>query len=335
MRQVGPFRVAPVGLGCMNLSHAYGVPPSPEEGARLLRHARDLGYNFFDTAALYGFGKNEQLIGDTLAGERQNFVLASKCGMFANAEGKREINGHPDMIRATCEASLARLRTTWIDLYYLHRWDKRYPIEDQIGALAELKQAGKIREIGVSEVSVATLRKAHAVHPICAIQSEYSLWTRNPEQGMLAATAELGIAFVAFSPVGRGFLSGALRSNEFVPGDIRWPMPRFQGEAFTANLRLLDEFASIAHDAGSSNPNDPGLSMAEVAIAWVLSRGSHIIAVPGTTNSIHLIQNWRARLLNLSPDITTRLNTLFSKGAVHGNRYPAAVREEIDTEEET
>ena len=150
LRKVGPFEVAPVGLGCMNLSHAYGVPPSAEEGAKLLRRALETGYNFIDTAALYGFGKNETLLGETLAGQRKNFVLASKCGMFANAEGKREINGRPDVIRATCEASLKRLRTDVIDLYYLHRWDKRYPIEDQIGALAELKQAGKIRAIGVS-----------------------------------------------------------------------------------------------------------------------------------------------------------------------------------------
>jgi len=325
-RQVGPFEVAPVGLGCMNLSHAYGIPPSPAEGAVLLRHAREVGYNFIDTAALYGFGKNETLIGNTLAGQRQDFVLASKCGLFANAEGKREINGHPDMIRTTCDGSLKRLRTDVIDLYYLHRWDKRYPVEDQIGALAELKAAGKVRAIGISEVSVATLRKAHAAHPIDAIQSEYSLWTRNAEQGMLAATQELGIAFVAFSPVGRGFLSGKLRSNDFAPGDIRRPMPRFIGEAFEANLKLLDGLAVIAQDAGCS--------MAELAIAWVLTRAPHVISLPGTTKAEHMDENWRGQFVDLSADTLTRLDTLFAKGAVHGNRYPNSVRAEIDTEED-
>ena len=325
-RQVGPFEVAPVGLGCMNLSHAYGIPPSPAEGAVLLRHAREVGYNFIDTAALYGFGKNETLIGNTLAGQRQDFVLASKCGLFANAEGKREINGHPDMIRTTCDGSLKRLRTDVIDLYYLHRWDKRYPVEDQIGALAELKAAGKVRAIGISEVSVATLRKAHAAHPIDAIQSEYSLWTRNAEQGMLAATQELGIAFVAFSPVGRGFLSGKLRSNDFAPGDIRRPMPRFIGEAFEANLKLLDGLAVIAQDAGCS--------MAELAIAWVLTRAPHVISLPGTTKAEHMDENWRVQFVDLSADTLTRLDTLFAKGAVHGNRYPNSVRAEIDTEED-
>ena len=326
LRQVGPFKVAPVGLGCMNLSHAYGVPPTPEEGAVLLRHARDVGYNFIDTAALYGFGKNETLIGDTLAGERNDYVLASKCGLFRNDDGKREINGHPDMIRATCEASLKRLRTDVIDLYYLHRWDKRYPVEDQVGALGELKAAGKIRAIGISEVSVATLRKAHAAYPIDAIQSEYSLWTRNPEQGMLAATAELGIAFVAFSPVGRGFLSGKLRSNEFAPGDIRRPMPRFIGEAFEANLKLLDAYAEIAREVGCS--------MAELAIGWVLARAEHIIALPGTTKAEQMVENWRGQSVDVGSDIMARLNALFARGAVHGNRYPASVRAEIDTEEE-
>jgi len=325
-RQVGPFEVAPVGLGCMNLSHAYGIPPSPAEGAVLLRHAREVGYNFIDTAALYGFGKNETLIGNTLAGQRQDFVLASKCGLFANAEGKREINGHPDMIRTTCDGSLKRLRTDVIDLYYLHRWDKRYPVEDQIGALAELKAAGKVRAIGISEVSVATLRKAHAAHPIDAIQSEYSLWTRNAEQGMLAATQELGIAFVAFSPVGRGFLSGKLRSNDFAPGDIRRPMPRFIGEAFEANLKLLDGLAVIAQDAGCS--------MAELAIAWVLTRAPHVISLPGTTKAEHMDENWRGQFVELSADTLTRLDRLFAKGAVHGNRYPNSVRAEIDTEED-
>ena len=324
-RQVGPFSVAPIGLGCMNLSHAYGVPPSVEQGATLLRRAREVGYNFIDTAVAYGFGKNETLIGDTLVGQRHEFVLASKAGLFRDAEGKREINGHPDVLRASCEASLQRLRTDVIDLYYLHRWDKRYPVEDQIGALAEMKQAGKIRAIGISEVSVATLKKAHATHPITAIQSEYSLWTRNAEQGMLAATKELGIAFIAFSPLARGFLPGTMHSNEFAPGDIRRAMPRFIGEAFQANLKLLDAMTVIAREVGCS--------MAELSIAWVLARAAHIVALPGTTNIAHLEENWRGQFVDIPHDVMTRLDAIFV-GHVAGNRYPASVRAEIDTEEE-
>ena len=324
-RKIGPFQVAPVGFGCMNLSHAYGIPPTPAEGAKLLRHAREVGYDYFDTAALYGFGKNETLLGETLSRDRHHITISSKCGIFAGADGKREVNGHPDVLRATCEASLARLRTDAIDLYYLHRWDKRYPIEDQIGALALLKQAGKIRAIGVSEVSVSTLRKAHATHPIDAIQSEYSLWTRNPDQGMLEATAELGIAFVAFSPLGRGFLPGTLRINQFALGDIRRAMPRFTGEAFNANLKLLDGLAHIALDVGCS--------MAELAIAWVLARAPNIIALPGTTNAAHMEENWRGQFGGVSAEAMARLDRLFGGGAVHGNRYPQSVRDEIDTEE--
>src|SRR3954469_19966345 len=199
-----------IGLGCMNLSHAYGVPPSSQEARSLLEAALDLGIDHFDTAALYGFGRNEELVGEVLAPVRERVFLASKCGI-TGVDGKRVIDGRPEILRWTCEEALRRLRTDRIDLYYLHRWDKRVPIEDSIGALADLVRAGSIRAIGLSEVSANTLRRAHAVHPISAVQSEYSLWTRNSELGLLDTCRELGIAFVAFSPLGRGFLAGAVR----------------------------------------------------------------------------------------------------------------------------
>jgi len=212
--------VSEIGLGCMNLSHAYGQAPPREMATAVLRTAFDLGITHFDTASLYGFGKNEELLGEILAPHRREIVLASKCGM-TGVDGKRVIDGRPETLRATCEASLKRLRTDHIDLYYLHSWDKSVPVEESVGALVELVAQGKIGAVGLSEISVATLRRAHAVHPIAAVQSEYSLWSRNPEYGVLAATAEIGAALVAFSPLVRGFLAGGVRGNQFAAGDIR------------------------------------------------------------------------------------------------------------------
>jgi len=213
-RQLGPYQVSAIGLGCMNLSHAYGAPPAPEVGEALIHRALDLGVTMFDTAALYGFGTNELLVGRALKAHRSQITLCSKGGMAGVSfpDGvKRVIDGRPETLRKNCEDSLSRLGTDVIDLYYLHRWDKQVPIEDSVGALSDLVRAGKIREIGLSEVSATTLRKAHAVHPIAAVQTEYSLWTRNPEIAVLKACEELGTTFVAFSPVARGFLCGDLR----------------------------------------------------------------------------------------------------------------------------
>src|SRR5215212_7654605 len=207
-RKIGPFDVAALGFGCMSLSHAYGTPPSPDAAATVLHAALDAGYTHLDTAALYGFGANETLLGNAVSARRNEFVLASKCGMFKNAQGQREIDGRPEVIARTCDDSLWRLKTDVIDLYYLHRWDKRLPVEESIGALARLVEAGKVRAIGVSEVSAATIRR---VHPLAAVQTEYSLWTRNAEIAVLDTCRELGIAFVAFSPLARGFLTGGLR----------------------------------------------------------------------------------------------------------------------------
>ena len=311
----------------MSLSHAYGQPPDADSAARLLLQALDLGYDFFDTAAMYGFGANESLLGRTLKHRRQDYVLASKCGMFRNAQGQREINGRPEVLRQTCEESLARLQTEVIDLYYLHRWDRRVPVEDSVGCLADLVREGKIRTIGLSEVSADTLRRAHRVHPITAVQSEYSLWTRNPEIKVLDACRELDIAFVAFSPVARGFLSGRLRDVAGLDAkDLRRTMPRFQGDNFTNNLKLLDGFGEIAGEVGCS--------MAQLALAWVLAKDEIIVPIPGTTNPDHLVENWQAQTVVLDEATIGRLDTLINAATVHGPRYNAATQAEIDTENE-
>lgn len=325
-RRLGPFEVSPIGLGCMCLSHAYGHPPGPEIGAKVLNAALDLGYTHLDTAALYGFGANETLLGQTLKDRRGEYTLASKCGMFKDAEGKREIDGHPKKIKQTCEDSLKRLQTDIIDLYYLHRWDKRVPIEDSVGALKELVQDGKVRTIGLSEVSASTIRKAHAVHQVSAVQTEYSLWTRNAETAALETCRELGIGFVAFSPLGRGFLTGAVRDIGELPSkDIRLNMPRFKPEHFSKNLELLDGLSKIARDSNCT--------MAQLSLAWVLAQGDHIHVIPGTTDVDHLRENFEALGVELGSEAIERLNALVNPNTVSGPRYGAATLPEIDTEE--
>ncbi len=327
-RILGPFEVSAIGLGCMNLSHAYGVPPSPVAAEALLLRALELGVTHFDTAALYGFGANEALVGRVLGPYRSRFTLASKCGM-TGVGGKRVIDGRPEVLKRTCEEALARLGTDVIDLYYLHRWDRQVPIEDSVGALAELVREGKIRAIGLSEVSADTLRRAHAVHPIAALQSEYSLWTRNPEIAVLDACRELGVSFVAFSPVGRGFLTGALRTQgdveAFDAKDIRRAMPRFQGEHLAANLKLLDGLTEIAREHRCTP--------AQLALAWLLEQGEHILPIPGTTSVAHLEENLGAAEVVLPVETLERLDALINAGTVSGPRYNAATQAEIDTEE--
>src|SRR5258705_5509890 len=322
-RKLGPFTVSALGLGCMSLSHAYGTPPDAETAAKILLSALDLGYRFIDTAALYGFGANETLIGNTLKRRRGDYVLASKCGMFRNAQGVREVDGRPEVLTKTCEDSLKRLQTDVIDLYYLHRWDKRIPIEDSIGTMSDMVKQGKVKTIGLSEVSAETLRKAHRIHPISAVQTEYSLWTRNPEIAVLDACSELGAAFVAFSPLARGFLTGELRDMSVLPPkDIRLAMPRFQGEHFQKNLKLLDGFAAIARE------ND--CSMAQLALAWLLAKAAHIIPIPGTTRLDHLAKNAHGPEIRLLPDAMERMNALINTSTVSGPRYNAATNQEID-----
>ena len=327
-RTLGPFTVSEIGLGCMSLSWAYGVAPEPDAAVTLLLKALDLGYTHIDSAALYGFGANETLIGRALKGRRNDVILASKGGMFRNAQGQREIDGRPESIRRHCDESLARLQTDVIDLYYLHRWDKRVPVEDSVGALSDLVAAGKVKTIGLSEVSAETIRKAHRVHPLTAVQTEYSLWTRNAEVAVLDTCRELGITFVAFSPLARGFLTGTLRDTSTMPPkDIRLGMPRFQADHFPKNLRLLDGLAALAREQGCT--------MGQLALAWVLAQGTHIVPIPGTTRLDHLEENAGATTVTLSKDMQHRLDALINPRTVSGARYAPAVQAEIDTEELT
>lgn len=322
MRTIAGRPVNPVGLGCMNLSHAYGVPPSPQDGIALVHRAFDLGVDHFDTAALYGFGRNEELVGEALSPIRSQIFLASKCGM-TGVDGKRVIDGRPETLMATCEAALRRLRTDHIDLYYLHRWDRAVPLEDQIGALARLLEAGKIGAIGLCEVSAQTVRRAHAVYPIAAVQTEYSLWTRNPEIAVLEACREIGAAFVAFSPLARGFLAGSVKTADFAERDIRIPMPRFQPPQFEANLAALEPYEALAGAAE--------ITPAQLAVAWLLSRAQHVHVIPGTTSIAHLEENLVRPAVRAT--VLERADALINRTTIAGARYPAAVQAEIDTEE--
>ena len=324
-RQLAGRQLNPIGLGCMGLTHGYGVPPAPADAARVLLAALDLGYNHLDTARLYGAGANEKLLGETLKGRRQDYFLASKTGIIIDGE-KRRTDCRPETLRAEVEISLTSLQTDHIDLYYLHRFDFNVPIEDSVGALAELVAAGKIGAIGLSEMSAATLRRAHAVHPIAAMQTEYSLWTRNVEIAVLETARELGTALVAFSPVGRGALAGEFRDPAtLLPSDIRYPHPRFNAENWPKNLALIDAFNAIAAAQG--------VTPAQLSLAWVLSRGDHVHVIPGTTQLDHLAQNaakgeWR-------PDqaLLDQLDALINQQTVAGPRYHAPMQQTIDTEE--
>ncbi len=329
-RQLGPFPVSAIGLGCMNLSHAYGAPVSAEQGERVLLAALDAGVTHFDTAALYGFGANESLVGRVLAPHRSRFTLASKCGMTGvdlkgDGQKVRVIDGRPETIKATCEEALKRLNTDVIDLYYLHRWDKQVPIEDSVGALSDLVREGKIRAIGLSEVSADTLKRAHAVHPIAALQTEYSLWTRNPEIAVLDACRELGVSFVAFSPVARGFLCGDLTDVATLhEKDIRRAMPRFAPGNYAANLQLLAPYRAIADEVGCS--------MAQLALAWLLHQDPNILPIPGTTSVEHLMDDLGAMNVRLSADQISRLDACIHQGNVAGPRYNSLGTSEVDTE---
>jgi aryl-alcohol dehydrogenase-like predicted oxidoreductase len=328
-RRIGPLEVSAIGLGCMNLSHAYGPPPPAEDAERLLLAALDLGVTLFDTAALYGFGANERLVGRVLEPHRAKIALASKGGMAGVdfPEGtKRVIDGRPEAIRRNAEASLRRLRTEVIDLYYLHRWDKKVPIEDSIGEMARLVAEGKVRALGLSEVSAATLRRAHAVHPIAAVQSEYSPWTRNPEIAVLEACRELGAAFVAFSPVARGVLTASPPDPAALDArDLRRAMPRFEPAAYARNLELAAGFAAIARDAGCTS--------AQLSLAWLLARGEHVVPIFGTTSVAHLRENIGAAKVTLAPETIARIDALINERTVAGARYNVANQAEVDTEE--
>jgi aryl-alcohol dehydrogenase-like predicted oxidoreductase len=328
-RTIGPFAVSAIGLGCMNLSHAYGTAPSAEAAEALLLSALDQGVTLFDTAALYGFGANETLVGRVLKPHRRHITLCSKGGMAGVAfpDGvKRVIDGRPEAIRRNCEDSLKRLQTDVIDLYYLHRWDKQVPIEDSVGAVSRLVEEGKVRTLGLSEVSAETLRRAHAVHPVAAVQSEYSLWTREPDIAVLATCRELGAAFVAFSPVARAFLTGKLRDVSALGAtDIRRSMPRFEPAAYAANLALLPAYEALAREVGCTP--------AQLALAWLLTRGEHVIPIPGTTSRAHLRDNLDAAEVVLASQVLIRLDALINQRTVKGGRYSAQSQSEVDTEQ--
>ncbi|MDA1185216.1 MAG: aldo/keto reductase [Acidobacteria bacterium] len=324
-RHLGPFRVSAIGLGCMSMSQAYGTPDLAES-ERALHRALDVGYTFLDTASIYGVGHNEKLIGRVLREQRTSFVLASKCGIAVEPTTNARIaDGRPVSIRRTCEQSLANLQTDVIDLYYLHRRDHAVPIEESVGALAELVTEGKIRTIGLSEVSSTTLRRAHATHPIAALQSEYSLWTREPEHRVLATCRELGVSFVPFSPLGRAFLCGTIRSAADLEGnDMRREMPRFVGDAFERNLALLDGFGALARKHGCT--------MAQLALAWVLAQDESIVPIPGTKHVAYIEENAGAADLVIPDDDLRHAGALINAETVTGDRYAPSQRISLDPE---
>ena len=308
-RTIGSLSVSEVGLGCMNMSMGYGKADDAESG-RLLNQALDVGYTFLDTAQVYGSGHNEELIGKSLEGRRNEYILATKCGLSRDG-----INGDPDGIMQSCENSLKRLRTDVIDLYYLHRVDPDIPIEESTGALAKLVEQGKVREIGLSEVCSDNLRRAHKVHPIAALQSEYSLWSRTPERGILDVCDELNVAMVPFSPLGRAFLTGAATDvSEMVDGDLRTTIarPRFEPEAFRKNCELLVPYAEIA--------KQNNCSMAQLALAWLLHRDNSI-PIPGTKQIDFMKENAGASGVTLSAESVAELDALINEKTIVGNRY--------------
>lgn len=324
-RRIGDAELYPIGLGCMNLSHAYGPPTPVEDAGRLLNQALDEGCNFLDTATIYGAGGNEKLIAASVGHRRAEFFLASKC-VLAVKDGKRVIDARPQAIKDACDASLKRLSTDVIDLYYMHRPDPDVPIEDSVGALSDLVAAGKIRHIGLSEMGRGLVERAHAVHPVSALQTEYSLWVRNPEIAVLETCKRLGIAFVAFSPVGRGFLADPpfdpARMRE---GDMRAVFPRFSPENYPGNLALLDGAREIAAEAGCS--------LAQLSLAWLLAKGDHVLPIPGTTSTSHLSENLSAAKVSLSDEIVARLDAHFAPGTAVGPRYSSRMQESVDTEQ--
>jgi aryl-alcohol dehydrogenase-like predicted oxidoreductase len=325
-RALAGRQVHPVGLGCMNLSWAYGDPPPHADRIRLLERALDLGIDHLDTANIYGLGKNEELLGDAVMGRRADFLLASKMAITVRDDGKRGIDCSPQAIARSIDESLARLKTDRIDLYYMHRFDPAVPVAEMAGAMARLIEAGKIGGYGVSEWSATHIREAHAECPMAAVQTEYSLWTRQPEIAVLETTRELGIAFVAFSPVGRGALTGTIgAAPAFGKADIRAGMPRFDAEHWPANHALIAEFSSLANRAG--------VTPAQLALAWVLAQGPHVHAIPGTTSIAHLEENFAALSCDIAPGFIAEVGALVGRRSVSGPRYNAAMQASIDTED--
>ena len=317
------LEVSALGLGCMGMSDFYGARDEAESVATI-NHALDRGVTLLDTADMYGVGLNEELVGRVVRTRRDWVQVATKFGFVRDADGTaRGVNGRPDYVRAACDASLRRTGLDVIDLYYQHRVDPAVPIEDTVGAMGELVAAGKVRYLGLSEAAPATIARAHATHPITAVQTEYSLWSRDAENGVLATCRELGIGFVAYSPLGRGFLTGQFRSPDDLPADdVRRNHPRFQGGNFARNLRLVDEIRAMA--------TDKGVTPAQLALAWVLAQGPDIVPIPGTKRRRYLDENLAALDVALTPDELARIDAVLPPGAAAGDRYAAASMAALD-----
>ncbi|TCK20850.1 aldo/keto reductase [Pseudonocardia endophytica] len=321
-RTLGTLEVSAQGLGCMGMSQAYGDTSDRAESVATVHRALDLGVTLLDTANVYGDGANEELVGQAIAGRRDEVVLATKFGIVRDAEGNQGAKGDPDYVRQCCDESLRRLGVDHIDLYYQHRVDAGVPIEETVGALAGLVAQGKIRTYGLSECGAQTIRRAHAVHPVTAVQSEYSLWTRGIEDDVLPTCTELGVGVVPFSPLGRGFLTGAITSaSQLGEGDMRRGLPRFGEDNLNTNLAIVDALRAIAERRG--------VTAGQLALAWVQSRGEHVVPIPGTKRRTYLEQNVAAAELQLSADELAEIEAAAPAEAIAGDRYPAHLQRNV------